>query len=461
MFLDNSINGTQTTGIVLSSPQLNGAAQRFSTTSGAVLRIRYGNYREDIYTSSATINTVTNKVTLVGVTRNICPQFGRSFISCGNGRSWGKGAIVELNVDARLLNLKANVDRGNNFTASGAIAFLTNGSGSLIQPVYTTTTLRDHNLGAVPRFGMSACTSDTGLCYDGLGGAWVARGSNATANASETVAGKVQLGTILDQIAKTILGSTGAPTVVQTKYLTSSGSVHGTNDSVNAGRVLMLNSSGAISATVGGLGRVNATSGALIVAQGSGAVRLITPAPNGYFLKSNGTSWGSGTTTVTTQVVFVASSSSTSTGATSTKNFTFDTNQYTIPANTLVAGVCYEFDAYSNYTTGGSYTVQPNIQVGPSGDQAAGIYTTAGLSNIHHMSSVCGTGAAGAAVNVRIGTSYTVNKTTANSAQYSEITKATNGPILVRLGGIFGTSDASNSAQSVMLIVRKISSTGF
>lgn len=238
MFLADGISTTKTTGITIASPQANGTKFIFSTTTGGVLRIRFGNFREDIYYPSATVNPITNVITLGTVIRNICPQVTRAYISCGAGRQWGRGSIVELIQDARLFNLKANIDRANTFTASGAIAF--SGSGSLSQPTFATTAARDQALGANPTGAVrAACVIATGLCYDYIGGTWTARTGGSIANGSTTVAGKFQLATVKDQSGSTVTGTTGAATVVGTQFLVSS--YHGASD---YGKIVTLDPSG-------------------------------------------------------------------------------------------------------------------------------------------------------------------------------------------------------------------------
>ena len=247
MHLAVNITPTQTTGIILSAPQLNAANHTFATTTGAVLRIRYGSYQEDISYTSATVNSTTYQVTLIGVTRNLCPQVARSYVSCGNGRSWGIGAIVEENNDARLFNLKANIDRANTYTASGAISF--SGSGSFTPPYFATTAARDQALGASPTGKVKmACVSATGLCYLSTNNTWTAIGSQGIGNASETTLGLVQLGTIKDQTGATVTGSSGAPTVVQTQYLTGSGGLS------KRGRIPYLGANGFLSGSLLGTG---------------------------------------------------------------------------------------------------------------------------------------------------------------------------------------------------------------
>ena len=250
MFLDVSITATQTTGIILAAPQRNGVSITMATKTGGVLRLRQGSRLEDISYTSATVNTTTFKVTLAGVTRNICPGVFKTFVTCGAGQAFSKGAIVELTVDARLLNLKANIDRKNNFTGSGGISF--SNSGSFTQPYFSTTAIRDTQLGTNPRRGSVSCTDDTGQCYDYLAGAWRSRSGSNIANATQSAAGKVQLATVANQLAKTV--SDAGPVVLQARYLTSSG-----GSALAASRVPIMGAAGLLSGSLLGTGTRSTT----------------------------------------------------------------------------------------------------------------------------------------------------------------------------------------------------------
>jgi len=251
MNLDVSINGTQTTGIILSAPQLNATNHTFATTTGGILRIRFGAYKEDIYFSSATVNATTYKVTLAGVIRNICPQVARSYVTCGAGRSWGKGAIVELNTDARLFNLKANIDRANTFTASGALAF--SGSGSLSFPTFATTAARNQALGTNPSGPVrGACVTATGLCYVYTGGVWTSLATDGTANATTTAAGKSELATAADLLAGTLTGDSGGPIVLSTSVTTRT-----STGTTQANKIPALGTSGYLTGSLLGSGTTN------------------------------------------------------------------------------------------------------------------------------------------------------------------------------------------------------------
>lgn len=252
MFLGNSITATQTTGITLAAPQRNGVSVTFPVTSGAILRLRNGSFTEDISYTSATVNATTKVVTLVGVTRDICWNIFNNYTSCAGGLFFPKGSIVELSVDARLLNRAAKTDTQNNFTASGAINFPRDGSGTLSFPVYSTTTARDHNI--LPKNGVTACSDADGVCYFYMSGGWSTFGTSTTSNAMESLSGKVQLGTVSAMSGRTITdATTGAPVVAQTRYMTASGGISFRKNAV------LLDNRGYLSGSVLGTGTRNAT----------------------------------------------------------------------------------------------------------------------------------------------------------------------------------------------------------
>ena len=254
LYLNNTISTTSTT-ITLAAPVVNRANVNMLTTTGGILRIRQGTKTEDIYYSSASINSTTKVVTLSGVIRNICRSLARVIQTCGAGQQFSRGATVELTVDARLLNLKANIDRPNTFTASGGVSFTQ--SGSLALPTFANTTTRDRQLGANPAGPVRVgCSTADGACYLYIAGAWTTIGSSTTINATETAAGKVELATIKDQSGAVVTGDSGAVPVVQTKYLTLTGS-----SADRYGRIPTLSKTGILTGSILGTGNKNVNSG--------------------------------------------------------------------------------------------------------------------------------------------------------------------------------------------------------
>lgn len=338
-FLDSTITSSQTTGIRLSAPFLNGEEVNMITTTGGVLRFRQGVKREDVYYSSASVNSSTKVVTLSGVIRDLCRGVTRAIQGCGHGQQFNKGAIVELSVDARLLNLKANVDRLNQFTASGGVSGILNGSGFLVFPKYTNTTTRLSQFGSNPVTGSVSCVIADGVCYYYFGSQWISFGSGAQVNATATIAGKSQAATLAQLQILSSTGSTGALNFITPGLFIKNGS-----GSVSANRPVLTGNNGALSVTVGGMGRVTHTTGAIIIGQGAGGVTGIVGTSANQVPIWDGSRWAANNISLLSDGVVVHSNFTGSSliGISSTAQQDFDTTRYAIPANSLLTGSSIE-----------------------------------------------------------------------------------------------------------------------
>lgn len=222
MFLNVGITQTATSGITLAAPIRNSVAVTYPTTTGGILKIQQGSREELLYYAGATVNSSTKVVTLTGVVRGLCWNTFTAIRTCNDGKIFSKGASVRLVDAAQLINLKANTDRTNTYTAAqtfGSGVTLT-GIRALLRLTSMTTAERD---AASAANGMMIYNTTTGLINQYIGGSWAAIGTDATSDASESAAGKVELATVKDQSGATLTGDTGAATVVQTKYLTGTG----------------------------------------------------------------------------------------------------------------------------------------------------------------------------------------------------------------------------------------------
>lgn len=461
MRLKVRITSVQTTGIKIAPPTRNGVTVSYPALSGGILQILQGTKVEHIYYSRATVNATTKVITLTGsVVRDIPWNSATSFTGAGGGQVFTPGAVVRLVNDARLYNLAMKKDRANVCTASGCTQY--SGSGTFLPPVYATAAQRNAQ-NPQPRNGMIAYQTDTGALIAYVGGVWGVVAAGGTVNASETVAGKIELGTIAEQISKADVGTTGAPLVPQTKNLTSSGSRAWTgNNSYQAGRIPILNSSGALPATLGGLGRTNVQSGSLVVGQGSGAVKTVAPGTTNNVLTSNGVSWVSAAPLAYEKPVFISTGSSTATGASSTVKHYLDTNFYEIPANDLINGVCYEFETAGTHGWGAG-TMTLRIELGTTVIFGSTLTpSTTGQPWVFN-GSICGTAAAGASVAVRaqgiLGLSVATDAKT--SYEYAEVNVATNAAKVFHVSQQFGTSNATNSVTNTFMKVKKVSTTPF
>lgn len=84
-------------------------------------------------------------------------------------------------------------------------------TGSKVK-VYADTTARDADITS-PENGMTCYSTADGVFFDYIAGAWSARATGSTSNASTTVAGKVELSTDAELRAGTATGGTGATIV--------------------------------------------------------------------------------------------------------------------------------------------------------------------------------------------------------------------------------------------------------
>ncbi len=454
MNLDVSITGAQTTGIVIAAPQLNGENFTFSTTTGAVLRIRFGAYREDIYATGATVNATTKKVTLVGVTRNLCPQVTKSYVSCGTGRAWGKGAIVELIQDARLFNLKANLDRVSSTKGSGAYV-----CGSVTQPCLGVGRYTEAQRDAFSwNTGSTLILNTTRGVFQGWDGStWSdIEGSGGVINATETAAGKVQIGTLAHLRSLVATGSL-AENVLSFKWIVKNGS-----GAVSAGKIPSLNQNGALSPTIGGTGTgtsFGVSSGVVLIGQGKDAMKPIYPGTAGNLLKSNGSAWTSGAATTENDIVSICTTTSTATGATSTVVFKFDTCKYTIPSGDLVAGVGYEFEASGTGVIAAGDLNDLRFYISNTTIGGDALAETSATTSWRVTGSCLGTAAAGSSVPVRC--TFTTSSAVKQMSTTAIVLLPTNGQLIMEFGGRFGTSNGGNSARITMARYRKFSTTAF
>ena len=344
MNLDVNINQTQTTGVIIASRQLNGEDYTHDTLSGGILRIRWGSFREDIHFTGSTVNATTNRVTLQGVTRNICPHYTDRIVSCGNGRNWGKGAIVELIQDARLFNLKADIDRVNLLTGSGQISGT--GTGQAIVDLPCVTSSQRDSMTNVSD-GQIICNSTLGTFQYRAANTWISFGSGSTINASETQAGKVQLSTLAALRALTSTGSTGALNVIPMKWVLKNGT-----GALSAGYIPSLGSDGAIHVSLGGTGSGSWVGSGVLIGNGRKDFTQVQPGNTGNLLTSNGQEWVSSPASSCVPL-YIPTADSNQAGAGSTAEVEVSRN-YTITGGTLRVGDKIIFEA------DGSYAAQTN-----------------------------------------------------------------------------------------------------
>jgi len=346
MYLNEGITATQTTGITIAAPKLNGDEITVNGMSGAIFEFRRAGKKEDIYTSLLVVNA-DNTLTLSGtVIRDVCQYTEtRTFTTCSNGFQFQRGNRVILTDNHRLFNLKADIDRENTFTGSGRIT-----SDQTTQTWLNPTSLTTAEIAAVTykQTGDIVWDETVGIVkyYDGSSWLSIANTTGALVNATESVRGVIELATVAEQGAATATGSTAAPLVVQAKYLvkTSSGSV-------NENKIPILEASGFLSPSLGGTGSGGHIPWGIILGgttTGSKLESVDLLGTTNQVLTSNGAGTKPSFEDSTLLNLKVTLAESTATGSTNTDEVFADEN-YTIPANTLAQGEVLHIKAAGTY----------------------------------------------------------------------------------------------------------------
>lgn len=189
--LASPIDSSQTTGITLTDvPDY--------TPAGETVRITILDPKNIEHITCTGWSSTTN--ILSGVTRGVAAYTGGASTAAAHGA--GVKVVIgnpwQLYSDiATAINSKVD-ESGGVATTPWTVATYAN--LATLQAAY-----------AVPTDGMEAFCTAEGKFYDGIGGSWVARESGGTfANASTTVAGKVEEATVAEQGSATGAGATGA-----------------------------------------------------------------------------------------------------------------------------------------------------------------------------------------------------------------------------------------------------------
>ena len=234
MYLNEGINSTITiptssSSIEIARPKINGISVTAQAMSGAIFEFKLGSKKEDIYSSRVVVNP-DGTLTLSGsVIRGLCQiSEARTFTSCTGAeasRNWPRGTEIRLTDNHRIFNLKADIDRRNEFRGSGSLSTQsTNQPFIFYKPV--TTAQRD----AFTYTGESNETffihnSTTGNLQYNDGGSYadVAFQTGSLTNATTTTRGFVTLSSTGSTFAGSGQGIGGAFNVLQALYTTQSG----------------------------------------------------------------------------------------------------------------------------------------------------------------------------------------------------------------------------------------------
>ena len=208
--LISSVTTTKSTGVTVKVKQVNGATPTWSTAAHRlkVTQRTANNSKAEIWDVAAGTTQSGQTVTLGTITRGISLSDGTDF-SAGTGISFAAGADVFLAWDSHDAALTVKKDLTNEFTALSTFStvdFTTDGDEFFTLPSLTTTE-RDALSAAE---GMMIYNETTSQLNSYEGGNWVASTSGSVANASTTVAGKVEEATVAEQGTSTGAGATGA-----------------------------------------------------------------------------------------------------------------------------------------------------------------------------------------------------------------------------------------------------------
>lgn len=180
---------------------------------------------EIVYAASGH-STSSGVTTMSGCVRGIA-LYGYSLAS-GTGSSHQSSAEVGC-ADIHLYNnmvLSALDGTNSPYALKLGVVPTFEGVGIFADRVFADATARDAAI-VSPSNGMSCYLTSAGQAYDYIGGAWTARASGTNPNASETVAGKVEMATNAEAISGADTGGSGAP-LVPTPYTVA----HSVQDSV-------------------------------------------------------------------------------------------------------------------------------------------------------------------------------------------------------------------------------------
>lgn len=227
--------------------------QGFNSTSGIAV-ISHGDYEERISFEGASVNSTTKVTSLTTCVRGLSVTSTSVSFSGGTGRIWPKGAKIKIVADISYFQSGVFTNVANTFTALqtfSAGATLSGTTATITLPTLTTTQ-RD---ALTPANGMMIYNSTTGTLQQYSGGTWASVGTDATANASTTVAGKVEEATAAELGAGTAAGGTGARLFINPSLAVKTSSGAGDEN-----KLTVLDSSGQLANGFLGSGTANSSS---------------------------------------------------------------------------------------------------------------------------------------------------------------------------------------------------------
>jgi len=168
--------------------------------------------------SNAADTPVSDRTRFSTVVRGLSKEGHEQTGSATRARSWDEGTEVAIATGtmAKMVNLLLQYQTtdplGTLYTGDNTFSGANSFTKSLLVPVYATTTTRDAAITS-PSNGMICYVTADGVLYQYIGGAWATFATGTVANASSTVAGKVEMATTAELLAGSDTGGTGAQAV--------------------------------------------------------------------------------------------------------------------------------------------------------------------------------------------------------------------------------------------------------
>lgn len=440
--------------------------QGFDTTGGFA-EIMLADRYELISFGAKSVDATTKETTLTDVRRGLAVNSTTATFTAGTGIVWPKGATIRVVASAQYFQGAAYKDLANTFTQAQVITAPLTVSGTTSYIKIPSLTEAERDLLSASN-GMVIYNTTTGRLNTYEGGAWGVSSATTVADASTTVAGKVEIATDAEIRAETGAGGTGALLAIPasatavlkddrivlkdaTELTIASGAITVTQPyhSVDTEGDAASDDLDTITAAVG-VGEIivlvaNNTGRTVVIKHNTGNVKLADATDFSLddteksitLLKQTG-NWieiarGKGAVTPTfkwapVQAPIVTDSAA---AATSNNEVYFDTHTYTIPANELVSGTAFRCTVSATNThTSGSLNFVTALG---STDIASAGALTATSTDFVAVVTLFGTAGAGASVAVRAVIEFQMG-TTLVACDYGTANVATNGTLVWKFG---------------------------